>query len=285
MTSHHDVTEHDLDVGGGRMLHAYDTGRSGGDDLVVVWHHGTPNVGSPPAPLFPAAAELGIRFVSYDRPGYGGSTPVPDRDVASAADDVAVVADALAVERFAVLGHSGGGSHALACAARLADRVLAAASVSGMAPFGAAGLDWFAGMSPVAAASLRAAAGGRDAKERHEAEADDGDPGFVPADHDALAGEWSWFMDVVRPALADGPAPLVDDDLAYVHPWGFDPATIVRPVLLLHGDDDRVIPVTHAEWLAAHIPGAELRRSPGDGHLSVMRHGPAALEWLADTAR
>ena len=91
--------------------------------LTVVWHHGTPNVGTPPEPLLPASAERGIRWVSYDRPGYGGSTPHPGRDIASAAADVEAIADALGIDRFAVLGHSGGGPHALACAALLGDRV------------------------------------------------------------------------------------------------------------------------------------------------------------------
>lgn len=101
-----------------------------------------------------------------------------------------------------------------------------------------------------------------------------------------LTGDWSWFMEVVRPAVVGGPGPLIDDDLAYVHhPWGFDPATIAAPVLLLHGDDDRMVPVTHAEWLAARCPHVELRRSPGDGHLSVMRHAGGALEWLREVVR
>src|ERR671912_1216734 len=119
------VTETDLTLGGGRTLHVYDTGADDADGrLAVFWHHGSPNIGAPPEPLFPAADRLGIRWVSYDRPGYGGSTPRPERDVASAAGDVSAVADAWGIERFAVMGHSSGGSHALACAALLPERVL-----------------------------------------------------------------------------------------------------------------------------------------------------------------
>jgi pimeloyl-ACP methyl ester carboxylesterase len=91
-------------------------------------------------------------------------------------------------------------------------------------------------------------------------------------------------MSVVNPALAGGPGALIDDDLAYVAPWGFDPATIRSPVLLLHGGADRIAPLTHAEWLARQIPGAELRVQPEDGHISVLREGGAALEWLAAAA-
>ena len=132
------VTETDLELGDGRTLHAYDTGANdAAGRLAVFWHHGSPNIGAPPEPLFSAADRLGIRWVSYDRPGYGGSTPRPGRDVASAADDASAVADALSIDRFAVMGHSSGGSHALACAALLQDRVLGVVVVAGMAPFGA----------------------------------------------------------------------------------------------------------------------------------------------------
>ena len=156
------MTEVDLELGDGRTLHAYDTGAGVTDGrLAVFWHHGTPNIGTPPEPLFAAAEELGIRWVSYDRPGYGGSTAYPGRTVASAAPYVAVVADALSIDRFAVMGHSGGGSHALACGALLPERVLGVVSVAGLAPFGAEGLDWFAGMadSGVASAMSLAALG------------------------------------------------------------------------------------------------------------------------------
>jgi pimeloyl-ACP methyl ester carboxylesterase len=231
------ISERDVRLPDGRTLHAYDSGTGG--RVVVFWQHGTPNIGTPPLPLFPAGDRLGVRWISYDRPGYGSSTPVSGRDVASAAADVAAVADALGVDRFAVLGHSGGGPHALACAALLPHRVPAAASVSGMAPHDAEGLDWYAGMGEPGA--LRAAAEGRRARQRYEVGDSDG-PEFIAADMAALEGRWSWFLDVVRPAVAAGPAAQIDDDLAYVAPWGFDPTLIGAPVLLLHGGQDRVIP-------------------------------------------
>src|SRR5215212_5972055 len=209
------IREFDLELGDGRTLHVYDT--YGADRrLAVFWHHGTPNIGAPPEPLFAAAEELGIRWVSYDRPGYGGSTPYRDRDVASAADYVSCVADALGVDRFAVVGHSGG-PHALACGVLLPERVLGVVSVAGMAPFGAEGLDFFAGMSDSGVASLRAAAEGRAAKERYEASGAEHDPEmFTPEDHAALSGAWSWLLEVVNPAVEAGPGGLIDDDLAYV---------------------------------------------------------------------
>ena len=210
------MTETDLELGDGRTLHAYDTSANDADGrLAVFWHHGTPNIGAPPEPLFPAAARLGIRWVSYDRPGYGGSTPCLDRDVASAAADASAVADALGIDRFAVMGHSGGGSHALACGALLPGRVLGVVVVAGLAPFGTEGLDWFEGFGPGGVAELRAAAAGRAALEKHLEESDS-EPDFTPEDEAALAGEWSWFIDVVRPALAGGMGGVIDDDLASV---------------------------------------------------------------------
>ncbi|HLU26988.1 MAG TPA: alpha/beta hydrolase, partial [Glycomyces sp.] len=110
------VSEIDLPLSDGGRLHVYDTG---GDGFPVLWHHGTPNLGTPPKPLFDAADRLGLRWVSYDRPGYGGSTSRSGRDVASAASDTAFIAGRLGIERFAVMGYSGGGSHCLASAALL----------------------------------------------------------------------------------------------------------------------------------------------------------------------
>jgi pimeloyl-ACP methyl ester carboxylesterase len=276
------VTETDLKLGDGRTLHAYYTGVEDADgQLAVFWHHGSPNVGAPPKPLFAAAEELGIRWVSYDRPGYGGSTPHPDRDVASAAADVSAVADALGIDRFAVMGHSGGGSHALACGALLPERVLGVVSVAGMAPFGAEGLDWFDGFGAAGVAQLRAAVAGRAALEKHLAESDD-EPEFTPEDETALAGEWSWLIDVVRPALAGGMGGFIDDDLASVGAWGFDPAEVVAPTLFVHGGRDRVVPAAHSEWLARRSPWAQLWLRPEDGHISILDQSALALGWLRE---
>ena len=275
------VTETDLALADGRTLHYYDTGCGDDGRLAVVWHHGSPNVGAPPEPLFAAAADHGLRWVSYDRPAYGGSTPNPGRDISSAAADVSAIADALGLQRFAVMGHSGGGSHALACGALLPERVTAVVCASGLAPFTAAGLDWFAGIHPGGVAELRAAAAGRAAITEFLA-AEEFDPGmFTPADHAALAGDWSWLGQVAGQAIAGGPAGMIDDELANVGPWGFDPAQVAPPVLFLHGEQDRVVPSSHSRWLAGACPSAELRLTEADGHISVLRAGADALEWLA----
>lgn len=269
-----------LELRDGRTVRYYDTGQRDDQRLVVFWHHGTPNIGTPPEPLFPISERLGIRWLSLDRPGYGDSTPVPGLSVGSVADDVARVADALDIDAFAVMGHSGGSSHALACAARLPDRVTAVVSMSALAPYGSSGLDWFAGMYPGGEAGLRTATEGRDAKERYEATAEYDPEMFTTEDHASLNGAWSWLNSVVEPALESGPGGLIDDDLAYVTPWDADPATIAVPTLIVHGGHDRIVPSAHGEWLASRIPGAELWLVPEAGHLSVLDTGERALAWL-----
>ncbi|WP_460446468.1 alpha/beta fold hydrolase [Angustibacter aerolatus] len=276
------TTELDVELPDGRVLHAYDAAPGGDDRLPVFWQHGTPNLGAPPVPLFAAADRLGLRWVSYDRPGYGGSTRRPGRDLASAAGDTLAVADALGLGRFAVVGHSGGGSHALAVGALLPDRVVAVVSMAGLAPPDAGGLDPFEGMAASGVASLRAAAEGREVKEAYElAHGDAYDPEFTPGDLALFDGPWGWFGSVVGPALDGGPGPLVDDDVAYVSPWGVDLADARVPALVLHGELDRVVPAAHGRWNAARWPGAELRLLPGAGHVSVVTGAEGALEWVA----
>ena len=111
----------DLTRDDGRTLRVYEAGAG----FPVFWHHGTPNVGAPPEPLFAP----GIRWVSYDRPGYGGSTRNPGRNVADCTADVAAICDALAIDRFCAWGVSGGGPHVVATAALLAERCVAVASL------------------------------------------------------------------------------------------------------------------------------------------------------------
>ncbi|MGH8877030.1 MAG: alpha/beta fold hydrolase [Stackebrandtia sp.] len=275
------ISEFDVNLPDGGVVHGYDTGPAD-SRLTVVWHHGTPNIGTPPEPLFEESQQLGIRWVSYDRPGYGGSSPRPGRDVASAAADVSAVVDALGIGRFAVLGHSGGGPHALACAALLGDRVLGAVSGAGLAPLSAEGLDWFAGMAAGSEAGLRAAAAGRAAKAEYEAHAEFGADSFTAADYAALEGRWSWFNSVVSPAVADGPGPLIDDDLAYVGAWGFDPAAVSVPTQFLHGEHDRMVPSAHSRWLAGRVPHARLQLVPAAGHISVLDSAGEALRFLAE---
>lgn len=276
------VSTRDLQLADGRVLRVHDSGdgrTTAALTYTILWHHGTPQTGALLAPLLEAATARGIRLLSYGRPSYGGSTPLPGRTVASAAADVLHILNALGIERCAALGASGGGPHALACAALLPERVSGVATLGGMAPYDAAGLDYFAGMADDSA--LWAALHGREARARHEETAEFDPQSFTERDHAMFDGPWSVLGDDVGAAMATGGgAGVIDDDVAYVTAWGFAVDAIMAPVLLVHGGEDRVIPPHHADWLLRHLPNAELWFRPHDGHISILDACPVAMDWL-----
>lgn len=272
------LREFDIEVPGGRTVHAYDATPTGTPTLAVYWHHGSPNIGQPPVPLFELADELGIRFVSHTRAGYTGSTRSRGRRIVDVVGDAAAVLDHVHIERFVSMGHSGGGSHSLALAGADA-RCVGALAISGLAPIDAEGLDFFAGFDDGGRRELTAAAAGTDAMERFLASEPAGEPPFEPDDLAMFDGVWSWFMDVVRPSMTDSSDGFVDDDVAATHPWGFDPSTLDVPTVLLHGARDAMVPADHSRWLAGVIPRAELRIVDA-GHLSVMNFVEQAIRDL-----
>jgi pimeloyl-ACP methyl ester carboxylesterase len=200
------------------------------------------------------------------------------------AGDVEAIADALGIARFAVLGASGGGPHALACAAVLGDRVRAVGSHAAVAPFDAAGLDWFADMAPSGVAEFTAASrGATDVLAHLSRDAPEDFDDFAAADMPVFAGPYGdWLVTSATEALSGGYTGAVEDDLALVEPWGFEPAVIEAPVLLVQGGADRFVPPAHAQWLAARCPHAELRLTPEDGHISVLSRMGDTVEWLLD---
>jgi pimeloyl-ACP methyl ester carboxylesterase len=265
-------TRHELRTPDGRTLRVTD---AGGDGPVVVWHAGSPQTGDLIAPVLAAAESAGVRLITWARPGYGASTRRPGRSVADAAADAAVVADALALARFAAVGYSGGGPHAIAGAALLPERVSAVATLAGIAPDPGSD-DWFTGMA--APAALQAARAGLDAR---AALPDDFDPAsFVDADWAALDGPWAALGEDAQAGGREGPFGLIDDDVAFARPWGIDLADVRAPVLLVQGDADRVVPPGHVRLLAALLPDAEVRLRPGDGHVSVLAALPDVLAWV-----
>jgi pimeloyl-ACP methyl ester carboxylesterase len=274
----HSVFERDLALEDGRNLHVYDAGGpQAADALTGVWLHGSPQTGAPLEPLVSAAVGRGIRLLSYGRPSYGGSSPQAGRQVASAAADVAQLADAFGVPSFAVMGYSGGGPHALACAGLMAGRVTGVVSLASLAPF-TGDFDWFAGM--VSDGALRAAVAGREARARYAASAEFGEDSFTPADWAALSGAWASLGEDAGRAGAAGPDGEIDDDVAFAHPWGFDVAMIEAPVLLVQGGQDRIVPPAHADWLVRHCRRPELWLRPHDGHVSILEACPLAMDWL-----
>jgi pimeloyl-ACP methyl ester carboxylesterase len=272
-----------LDLPDGRRLEALATGPAAG--LPLVMHNGTPAGLATYAPMVDAAAARGLRLVMCARPGYGDSTPRPGRRVADVTGDVAAVLDELGAEHFVTVGKSGGGPHALACAAGLPGRCLAAASMAGAAPYGVEGLDWLAGMGTENLEEFGAALTGEEpltaflAKAAVElatitgADVAEGLGDLVgAADKAAATGEFADYMAAsFRAAVRTGIAGWRDDDLAFATGWGFTMADVSAgaPVAVWQGDQDRMVPFSHGQWLAGNIPGARAHLLPGEGHLTL----------------
>lgn len=286
--------EHRVPVDG-RILAVLEAGDESGHAVVAI--HGTPGSGLLWRGLAEDAEARGIRLLAYDRPGYGGSDPHPGRTVADAAGDVAAIADALGVERFAVEGGSGGGPHTLACAALLPDRVVAAASLAGVAPYPAEGLDWLDGMGQDNLDEFEATLAGRETLERYLREQADAmlaaEPDAIadtlrsllsPPDAAALTGEFAEYLaESTRRAIGERLDGWIDDDFVFMNPWGFELGEIRVPVQLLHGAQDRFVPMAHGEWLAERIPGVDAHLSDEDGHLTIQLARIGAVHaWLLE---
>jgi pimeloyl-ACP methyl ester carboxylesterase len=254
------------------------------DGLPLVMHEGTPQGLVLYPPTVQAASDRDLRCILVARPGYERSTPRPGRRVADVAADVVAVLEELGLGSFVTAGWSGGGPHALACAAQLPGRCLAAASIAGVAPFHAPGLDFTAGMGPENIAEFGAAVRGPAALTEFLdregaglatvtgaqvvavlggliADADRAVLTGAYADHLAAGG---------RAALSAGIAGWRDDDLAFVQDWGFSLTGEGKlPAAIWQGDQDRMVPFAHGQWLAANIPGARAHLLPGEGHLTM----------------
>lgn len=279
---------------GGRTLQVLVSGPAGG--LPLVFHDGTPSGCVPFSPLIEQSAARGLRLVQYARPGYSRSTPAPGRSVADAAADVTAILDAIGADRFVTAGWSGGGPHALACSALLPGRCLGAASIAGVAPYPADGLDFTAGMAAENIAEFGAILAGEEeltafitaaAAEMREVTPEQiaqALGGLVsPVDVSVITGEFAAFLaGSFSAAVSHGIDGWRDDDLAFGRPWGFALGDI-GPVTLWQGDQDMMVPYAHGEWLAAHLPGARAHLLPGEGHLSigVARFGDIADDLLS----
>jgi pimeloyl-ACP methyl ester carboxylesterase len=285
---------HELKAPDARTLRVYDAGDPAGMPTIV--HHGTPMSGLPYARHVALAEAGGVRLIGYDRPGYGGSDRQEGRSVADAAEDVRAIAEQLGLERVTTWGISGGAPHALACAALLPDLVDATASLAGVAPIDAEGLDWTAGMGEENLEEFAAVRAGRAVLAPHlelqrtqllQVDAvqlvSAWESLLSPVDRAALTGDLAGYVvECAQTGLAPGIDGWYDDDLAFDKAWGFDVEAIETPVLLWHGTHDLFVPVSHGEWLAARIPGVDARISDDDGHLTLIERRIADVhEWLA----
>lgn len=234
-------------------------------DRVVLWHPGSPHTGAVLEPVREAAAATGHEVVSVARPGYGGVPRQRGRSVADGATGAVRVLELLDLRDVVVAGYSGGGPHALATAAAVPERTAALLLLASVAPHGGAG--WFDGMTDPS--SLRSAEAGAAAREAHPERFDP--ETFVARDWAALDGAWSALGADAQAGGETGPLGLVDDDLAFVRPWGVAAPSGV-PTRIAHGTADRVVPVGHARLLAALLPDADVVLHEGDGHVSVLEH-------------
>ena len=239
------------------------------DGFPVVWHNGTPSTRWRRPDQIEAMHRSGVRVLMADRPGYGGSTRRPGRSVADVAEDVRVLADAQGWDRFAVSGGSGGGPHALACAALLPGRVIRCAVLAGIKPSEQAEPPDEPALRP------RLAQISRDVMDRIAAGGPEmpGMPPGAPARDDPAA------MARLRATFVDSYDGWVDDQIALGRPWGFALPDGSVPVGIWYGTHDENVPREHAQWLLAHLPGARGHQYAG-GHLPGLATIQDIYDWL-----
>jgi pimeloyl-ACP methyl ester carboxylesterase len=268
----------------------------------VLRLHGTPGCRLMRWPDEEVYGSLGVCFVTHDRAGYGRSSRRRGRRVVDDVDDVRLIADELGFERFGVTGGSGGGPHALACAARLSDRVVRATCAVGSAPYGPPGLDhdaWFAGMDPENVREFGVALEGEEVLvpeyERMQAKFE----AQVAADASNLLEEYDLsesdraqlarpeIMQIIRESIREhavnGVYGWADDVLALTGPWGFDVSEITVPVLIRYGTSDVLVPPAHGDWLAANVPSCIVKIDDA-GHLGrdPVEEIAEDVRWLRD---
>lgn len=288
------VVIHEIKAPDGLQLSAESLGHP--DGTPVFLFHGTPGGLRGPRPRGPLLYRLGIRLISYDRPGYPGSSRRQGRTVANAAQDVEVIAHYFDIDRFSVVGRSGGAPHALACAALMPERVICAAALGSLAPYGAKDLDWPAGMAKSNVEAFRLAQTDEEAlvvllKEQASQVQTNSEgllkllgPELVGQDQEVI-GDISLreiIANVHTIALRDSVDGWVDDVIALSKSWGFDPATITVPVKLWGGENDVFSPISHTYWLAEQITNA--RTEIGTAHFGTVEILPRILTWVAATA-
>jgi pimeloyl-ACP methyl ester carboxylesterase len=279
----------------GRRLAVDSWGATDGKPILLL--HGTPGSRSGPRPRASVLYRLGVRLICYDRPGYGKSDRQEGRKVADAAWDVLAIADYLGIKQFGVVGRSGGGPHALACAALLGDRVSAVAALVSAAPPDAEGLDWFAGMTnknvdeygkaSVDAAGIASKLAGRADPEGllNTLMEDMADPDHRIVDDFGIR---KLLTDTYAEAFRNGAYGWIDDAVALSTPWGFELSAIEAPVLLWHGKDDVFHPVSHTQWLSRRIQDGHADSKvlvdiqAGAAHFGAMEVLPEVLVWIKD---
>jgi len=265
----------------GRQLEVVSAGPE--DGRCFLFHSGTPSAAAAYPPLVAQLAKRGLRLVTFSRPGYAASSAMHGRGVGDVATDVQAVLDALKVGSFFCAGQSGGGPHALACARCFRTASSPPRHSPGSPPWGAEALDWLGGMGPENLEEFGAALKGQEALEayleREAAAIHDMRPDDVAAslgglvsdvDKAALTGGYAEYMaGVLRRAVSTGIAGWRDDTSRSPARGGSTWGRSRLPWPVWQGGEDRMVPMPHGAWLAAHIPGAEVHLLPEEGHLSL----------------
>ena len=284
------VSTENVQLPDGRRLDIRISGPS--NALPLVFHHGTPGAATPMRALERAAHQRELRYVTTSRPGYGSSTRHPGRSVADVVSDTSIVLATIGAERCLVAGWSGGGPHALACAARL-EAATAALVIAGVGPYTAEGLDWMAGMGEENVTEFNAALEGEGPLRRYLDEQREDlkevtvagiisslDTLLPDVDRAVLTDEFGEDMATsFHEALRTGVDGWLDDDLAFTKPWGFALSDIAIPTMLWQGSADLMVPFAHGQWLSSQLPGVSAHLEQGEGHLSV---GLGALDRMLD---
>ncbi len=264
----------------GRELEILDNGIT--SDKAIIFHHGTPSHFSAWNGWLEEAAIRGIRAIAYSRAGYGTSDRNHGRSVFSNNSDISLLLDGKNISSFVAIGWSGGGPHALANA--FDHRNVGVITLAGVGEYGAPDLDFLEGMGPENHDEFGAALKGEaalDAWMDHNAGAMKNVTGaqvreafgglIGDADKAVIEGEFADQLAAsTRSSMAVSFDGWIDDDLAFVRPWGFNLSEISKPVFIWQGDDDFMVPHAHSKWLAAHIPGMQLKFVPGHGHISLI---------------
>jgi len=290
-----------MTVDAGRRLEVLTAGNPGG--FPWLWIPGTPSAAVDYPRLDDLATKLDLRLVTWSRPGYGDSAPRPlppeGPRIVDDVPDIEAMLDALAFDEFVVAGWSGGGPRALACAAVLPDRCRAAATLAGVAPFDATGLDWMAGMGPENVADFTAALQGPEAYAAFQEEffmpltsasVADIRAGFgqllTPTDKATFTGDLAeWLTEMIHRAGAQGVVGVRDDGLAITAPWGFDVAGISVPTAIWAAGQDAMVPYAHGKWLAANVPGAVPHLLDDAGHITLLTDLEDVLRELLDLGK
>ena len=249
----------------------------------VFFLHGTPGSRLRRPPNEDDVRAAGIRLLMYDRPGYGQSDRHPGRRIVDCVPDVEAIADTLGLEQFHVVGGSGGGPHALAVAARLADRIPAGECWVSPAPYDRIDFDFLAGMDPENVQEYGKALESEEVLHRYlvgeaeqmvgqfenESEEVLGEIDLSAADLELIARTdvQTSMGEMVAEAFRTGVWGWLDDDVAMIEPWGFDLDEIKVPVTLRYGSEDVLVPAAHGEWLSRHVPGARVVVDDAGGHL------------------